>query len=89
MPVSAGPSASSREAADARSHQLLAWGLGAGLVVVLGMLAAAVVVGVQGHVWLAASLSGPGVIALASLFVLRKLDARSVRAIGAPPQPPA
>ncbi|MDX5461277.1 hypothetical protein [Micromonospora tulbaghiae] len=59
-----------------RSDRLLLLGLVAGLVIVLGMTAASIVVGLQGHVWLAATLSGPSVIALASLFVLRK----SVRA---------
>ncbi|MFI1990981.1 hypothetical protein [Actinoplanes sp. NPDC020271] len=66
-----------REAAAARSHALLAWGLGAGFVVVIGMITAAVVVGLRGHVWLSASLSGPGVAVLASLFVLRRFDART------------
>ncbi|MEU7981442.1 hypothetical protein AB0B63_23305 [Micromonospora sp. NPDC049081] len=55
-----------------RSDRLLLWGLVAGLVIVLGMTAASIVVGLQGHVWLSATLSGPSVIALASLFVLRK-----------------
>lgn len=73
-----------REAADARTHALFAWGLGAGFVVVLGMIAAAVVVGVQGHVWLSASLSGPGVAVLASLFVLRRLDSRALRHVAGP-----
>ena len=68
-----------REAADARTHALFAWGLGAGFVVVLGMIAASVVVGLKGYVWLSASLSGPGVAVLASLFVLRRLDSRYVR----------
>ncbi|MFF0123774.1 hypothetical protein ACFYP7_31335 [Micromonospora arida] len=77
-----------REAADSRSHALLAWGLGAGFVVVLGMITASVVVGLQGHVWLSASLSGPGVAVLASLFVLRSLDSRNIRQIR-PPQLPA
>jgi hypothetical protein len=68
-----------REAADARTHALFAWGLGAGFVVVLGMIAASVVIGLKGYVWLSASLSGPGVVVLASLFVLRKLDSSYVR----------
>jgi hypothetical protein len=69
----------SREAANARSHALLSRGLWAGFIVVVGMLTAAVVVGLQGHEWLAAAFSGPGVIALGSLFVLRKVDTRSTR----------
>lgn len=73
-----------REAADTRSHTLLAWGLGAGFVVVCGMIAASVVVGLQGHVWLSTSLSGPGVVILASLFVLRRIDARSIRQLNTP-----
>jgi len=68
-----------RDAADARTHALFAWGLGAGFVVVLGMIAASVMVGLKGYVWLSASLSGPGVVVLASLFVLRRLDSRYLR----------
>jgi hypothetical protein len=80
-----------REAADARSHALFAWGLAAGFVVVLGMITASVVVGLQGHVWLSASLSGPGVVVMASLFVLRRLDSRHLRDAQAPqlPAPPS
>jgi hypothetical protein len=74
-----------REAADARTHALYAWGLGAGFVVALGMITAAVLVGLQGHVWLAAGLSGPGVVGLASLFVLRRLDSRALRHVAGPP----
>lgn len=37
-----------REAEAGRSHALFAWGLGAGFVVALGMIAASVVVGLQG-----------------------------------------
>ena len=66
-------------ATSVRSHSLFTWGLGAGFAVVLGMIAASVVVGLRGHVWLSASLSGPGVAILASLFVLRRLDSRALR----------
>ncbi len=77
-----------REATDARSHALFTWGLGAGFAIVLGMITASVVVGLQGHAWLSASLSGPGVAVLASLFVLRRLDSRLMRQ-AQPPQLPA
>jgi hypothetical protein len=69
------------EAESVRSHALFTRGLVAGFVVVIGMVTGSVVVGVQGHVWLSASLSGPGVIVLASLFVLRRLDAKQLRLV--------
>jgi hypothetical protein len=73
------------DAANARSHALFAWGLGTGFVIVLGMITASVVVGLQGYVWLSALLSGPGVAVLASLFVLRRLDSRALRQMTSTP----
>jgi hypothetical protein len=72
---------SSKEVQAKRSHALFMAGLVAGFVVTIGMLAGAVVVGVQGHVWLAAMLSGPSVLALAGLFVLRKTDTAQMGAV--------
>ncbi|MFF1843081.1 hypothetical protein ACFVW9_15210 [Streptomyces sp. NPDC058217] len=72
---------SDKEAQAKRSHALFMAGLIAGFVVAVGMLAGAVVVGVQGHVWLAAMLSGPSVLALAGLFVLRKTDSAQMDAV--------
>ncbi|MEU2674809.1 hypothetical protein ABZ622_39465 [Streptomyces sp. NPDC007164] len=87
------------EAQAKRSHSLYMVGLGAGFIVTLGMLTGAVIVGVQGQAWLAAMLSGPSVLALAGLFVLRKSDSAQVQTVArsqrsalnaaqAPPGPP-
>ncbi|RFC75491.1 hypothetical protein DXZ75_13335 [Streptomyces sp. AcE210] len=70
-----------REKAASRSHVLLITGLIAGFLLSAGMLAGAVVVGIEGHVALASMLSGPSVLALASLFVLRRSDATQTRAV--------
>lgn len=67
------------EAKDARAHKLYLGGLIAGFLLATGMLTGAVVVGVSGLPWLAASLSGPSVLSLAALFVLRKVDAGAAR----------
>ncbi|GAB2814192.1 hypothetical protein GCM10022221_10030 [Actinocorallia aurea] len=62
-----------------RTHTLFVSGLAAGFLIVSGMVTAAVVVGLQGHAWLPMSLSGPSVIILAGLFVLRTLDTSQVK----------
>jgi hypothetical protein len=66
------------DAANARTHILFLRGLIAGFVLSVGMIAASVVVGLKGHVWLATSLSGPCLVMLAALFVLRKLDTKQL-----------
>ncbi|WP_143076571.1 hypothetical protein [Streptomyces sp. MUSC 14] len=71
----------SLEAKDRRVHQLYFVGLIAGFVLAVGMLTAAVIVGVNGSPWLAAMLSGPSVLSLAGLFVLRRVDSDSARQI--------
>ncbi|MFF3458968.1 hypothetical protein ACFYXH_32555 [Streptomyces sp. NPDC002730] len=83
------------DAKDARAHRLYLGGLIAGFLLSTGMLTGAVVVGVNGQAWLAAMLSGPSVLSLAALFVLRKVDAGAARqsallhqsALGAGTQP--
>ncbi|MFE3738982.1 hypothetical protein [Streptomyces sp. NPDC059134] len=65
------------EEQNRRTHNLYMVGLIAGFIIALGMLTGAVVVGVNGEPWLAASLSGPSVLALAGLFVLRKSSSTS------------
>ncbi|MEW2086822.1 hypothetical protein [Streptomyces sp. NPDC005283] len=67
------------DAKDARVHKLYFGGLIAGFLLSTGMLTGAVVVGVNGQAWLAAMLSGPSVLSLAALFVLRKVDAGAAR----------
>jgi hypothetical protein len=79
-----------------RTHALYMCGLGAGFLVCVGMLVGAVVVGINNQPWLAAMLSGPSVVALVTLFVLRKSDAslnssveqNQRRALNASQQPP-
>ncbi|WTW95378.1 hypothetical protein OG216_19240 [Streptomycetaceae bacterium NBC_01309] len=67
------------DAKDARTHKLYMGGLIAGFVLAAGMLAGAVVVGLNDQPWLAAMLSGPSVLSLAALFVLRKVDSGATR----------
>ncbi|MFD4139940.1 hypothetical protein [Streptomyces sp. NPDC058572] len=67
------------DAKDARAHRLCLGGLIAGFLLSTGMLTGAVVVGVNGQAWLAAMLSGPSMLSLAALFVLRKVDAGAAR----------
>ncbi|OEJ53491.1 hypothetical protein [Streptomyces agglomeratus] len=73
--------AQTRDAAARRSHSLRVVGLVAGFLLSAAMLAGAVVVGMEGHVGLASMLSGPSVLALASLFVLRRSDNAQTRAV--------
>ncbi|MEU1880861.1 hypothetical protein ABZ470_26440 [Streptosporangium sp. NPDC020072] len=80
---------------DRRAHVLRMTGLVAGLAMAVGMLAAAVVLGVNGQPWLAAALSGPSVIVLVKIFVLGHVGADDVKQLmkgsnsqmPAPPQP--
>ncbi|MGW3152378.1 hypothetical protein ACWDG1_49050 [Streptomyces sp. NPDC001177] len=69
------------EASALRTHRLYLFGLVAGFIVTLGMLTGAVIVGNHGQDWLAAMLSGPSVLALATVFVLRRSDAAQARAV--------
>ncbi|MGW3284635.1 hypothetical protein ACWDR3_08330 [Streptomyces sp. NPDC001002] len=64
-----------------RSHALYLAGLVAGFVITVGMLSGAVIVGSNDQPWLAAMLSGPSVLALATVFVLRRNDAAQSRAV--------
>ena len=84
-----------RDDAAKRTYRLYLGGLVAGLVVSVAMLTAAVLAGIHNQPWLAAMLSGPSVIALTTLFVLRKNEggmqavAASQRAaLSAAQQPP-
>ncbi|GGP40494.1 hypothetical protein GCM10010214_12360 [Streptomyces abikoensis] len=63
-----------------RAHALYLTGLIAGFTVTIGMLTGAVIVGINNQPWLAAMLSGPSVLALATLFVLRRNDSTQTRA---------
>lgn len=69
------------EEAARRSHTLYFTGLIAGFVLSAGMLVGSVIVGVHGQTALASVLAGPSLIALASLFVLRRTDTSQTRAV--------
>ncbi|MGW6877116.1 hypothetical protein ACWGF3_13370 [Streptomyces xanthophaeus] len=57
-----------------RGHTLYLVGLVAGFLLSTGMLVGAVIVGLNNQPWLSALLAGPSLLALATLFVLRKND---------------
>lgn len=67
---------------DRRLHALYLGGLVAGFLLAAGMLTGAVFVGVRGAPWLAALLSGPSLISLAGLFLLRRVDSAHTRESG-------
>lgn len=69
------------EGQAARSHTLYLLGLIAGFIVTIGMLAGAVIVGINNQPWLAALLAGPSVSILAGLFVLRRNDHNQMKAL--------
>lgn len=64
-----------------RAHALYLAGLVAGFIITVGMLTGAVIVGSNDQPWLAAMLSGPSVLALATVFVLRRNDTTQSRAV--------
>ncbi|CAM4064688.1 hypothetical protein KIPE111705_38705 [Kibdelosporangium persicum] len=63
------------------AHVRYMCGLGAGFVIAIGMLTSAVFVGINGQPWLAALFTGPSMLALAKLFVIRRADAADARQI--------
>jgi hypothetical protein len=68
------------EGKEKRRHILYVYGLIAGFSISLASLAGATIAGLHNEPWLAGTLSGPSVIALASLFVLRRSDAAQTKA---------
>ncbi|GGN51638.1 hypothetical protein GCM10012285_41950 [Streptomyces kronopolitis] len=72
-----------QEESAKRAHMLYLGGLIAGFAISVGMLSGAVVVGVNGQPWLAAMLSGPSVLALTTLFVLRRNEQGQAQAVAA------
>jgi predicted lipid-binding transport protein (Tim44 family) len=70
-----------QEAKDRRTHMLYMFGMMAGFILAAAMLGAAVVVGINGQAWLAALLSGPSMIALVTLFILRRSDASTIKTV--------
>ncbi|MEV1168591.1 hypothetical protein [Nonomuraea sp. NPDC049784] len=88
--------AETQEKADRRNHRLQMTGLITGLVLAVGMLAGAVVLGVNNQPWLAAAFMGPSLLVLVKIFVLRESAAADVKAVQkayataqAPAVPPA
>ncbi|MGW4541692.1 hypothetical protein ACWEOP_27985 [Streptomyces chartreusis] len=67
---------------DRRAHALYLGGLAAGFILAGGMLTGAVFVGMNGSPWLASLLSGPSLISLAGLFLLRRIDPAHARETG-------
>jgi len=63
-----------RMAKERFAHRLLMAGLSMGFGLSLVMLVAAVLVGLQGQSWLAALFSGPSMLTLVGMFVLRKFE---------------
>ncbi|MEU8176471.1 hypothetical protein AB0C14_26670 [Microbispora hainanensis] len=76
-----------RMAKERLAHRLLMTGLIMGFGLSLVMLVAAVLVGLQGQSWLAALFSGPSMVTLVGMFVLRKFEFPRGRAIKAPLEP--
>lgn len=64
-----------------RRHVRYLCGLWAGFALAAGMLTGGVIVGVSGQTWLAALLTGPSLLALAKLFVIRRADASDTQQI--------
>ncbi len=62
---------------DRRDHKLYVGGLIAGFVLAASMITGAVIAGLGGLSWLAAVLSGPSIVPLVCVFVLRRSDSWS------------
>ncbi|ROO88399.1 hypothetical protein EDD29_6068 [Actinocorallia herbida] len=71
-----------RRESEQRTHRLYMAGLITGFLIAVGMLTGAVIVGINDQPWLAAMLAGPSVLALATLFVLRRSDPAQVGSVG-------
>lgn len=81
-----------QEKADCRRHRLQMTGLITGLVLAVGMLAGAVMLGINDQPWLAAAFMGPSLLVLVKIFVLRETttaDIKAVQKAHANVQPPA
>lgn len=85
-----------QEKQEARKHVMHMAGIAVGCFVALAMLGAAVALGINAQPWLAAILSGPSILALVKVFVLRRSDPGDMEklfrahraALGAIPQQP-
>ncbi|MEY6563467.1 hypothetical protein AB8B12_00575 [Streptomyces sp. PGLac3x] len=59
-------------AAERRAHVLQISGIVAAVMVCIAMLTGSVITAQQGHFWLSITMCGPSLLALATLFVLRR-----------------
>jgi hypothetical protein len=66
-----------------QAFRLRAWGLAAGFLTAVAGLAATLVLGLEHQPWLAAVCSGPSIVVLAKVFVLRRSDPDDVRQVTA------
>ncbi|MFI7451381.1 hypothetical protein ACIBQX_28060 [Nonomuraea sp. NPDC049714] len=64
---------------DARAHARHMAGLIAGFVVCIATLSAAIVLGLNGEVWLAAILAGPSAAFMLKTLVLRKANTTDIK----------
>ncbi|WP_436749189.1 hypothetical protein [Streptomyces sp. URMC 129] len=69
------------EVQAARAHRLYLLGLVAGFIIGAGMLVGAVVLGTAGQPWLSAMFAGPSLLALVTIFVLRRNDGAQAKAV--------
>ncbi|GLW07891.1 hypothetical protein Misp01_30210 [Microtetraspora sp. NBRC 13810] len=67
------------EKKDRRAHVQHMTGLVAGLLIAIGTLAGAVMLGIHAQPWLALLLSGPSVFALVKIFVLRRTTSNDLK----------
>ncbi|MBT2234777.1 hypothetical protein [Nonomuraea sp. NEAU-A123] len=73
--------AEAQEKKDLRNHRLQMTGLITGLVLAVGMLVGAVVLGVNDQPWLAGAFMGPSLLVLVKIFVLRETIAVDIQAV--------
>lgn len=72
---------SAQGAKEMREFKFQIYSLCAGLIISLVMLGAAIYVATNDQPWLALAFSGPSLLALAKIFVLRRSDADDMRAV--------
>jgi hypothetical protein len=72
---------SAQSAQDIRQFRIQVYSLWAGFFLSLVMLGASVYVAVNGQAWLALAFSGPSLLALTKIFVLRRSDSYDMQAM--------
>ncbi|MFJ8943517.1 hypothetical protein ACIRG4_09595 [Streptomyces sp. NPDC102395] len=66
-------------AAERRAHILQISGVAAAFMICIAMLTGSVMTAQQGHFWLSITMCGPSLLALATLFVLRRSSAMALQ----------